>query len=127
MTKTNFEGMVECAKQASMSHMPEPIKCVYKHILSHSNFDGVEDPEAIAIAYHCLSVGMLHGLYAGLSQALQIQDGSDLARKQEIIDMLRDDVAKSLDAIAKESQPRKRTSLAEIINDLFVRRDSKNG
>lgn len=104
MAKTNktqrwaIDKAIEHGKQNMLSYMPERIQCVFEHALSQMDFDSVENAEQALIAVHCIGIGVLHGLHAGLCQALTVEGKgpSAISIRLELFDILKDDAAESL-------------------------------
>lgn len=108
MRESKIEEAHATAKKAVMSYLPISVKPVFENILKQSSFDSIREVDSVKLAYHCLAVGMLHGLYSGLSAGLAIKDGSELERTQENIDIERDAVMTAIELIARDSQPTQR-------------------
>lgn len=118
--KPTIDEMRKAAKRVMMSFMPKSIECIFEHVLDCTSFDEATTFEEMAIAHNCLGIGLLHGLYTGLSQVLEVEDRADLERKMEVFDMLRDDVSDALHAIAKDNR-----DIVKKVIETIAKRDGK--
>jgi len=87
--------------------MSPGIAGIFDMVIRFVDVSDVKKGTELSLTYQALAVGMLHGMFLGLTQLLDTENASDIGRRLEAIDLMKDETMESLRNLAAYGETRK--------------------
>ncbi len=97
--------------------MSPGIASIFDMVIGFVDVSDVKKGTELSLTYQALAVGMLHGMFLGLTQLLDTENASDIGRRLEAIDLMKDETMESLRNLAAYGETR-RDKVSRFMDDM---------